>query len=231
MTNRAVHIEMLTQVAVALGPLLDRMVFVGGCTTAIFIDDPVTLDQVRYTEDVDLIVNVSSYIAFHKLSEQLMERGFTPNTEDGVICRMNLGLLKVDFMPVDENVLGFSNRWYKLAVQTAVPYRLTEQLTIRVLLPVLFLATKLEAFKNRGNNDVLASHDIEDLLNVFDGRAKIVDEILQFQQPELTNYLRTEISALMKDRNFEYAVQATAGNNRQREKMIFSRLDSILRLF
>lgn len=54
--------DMLKQVAQAIGPdLRERCVFVGGCTTALFITDPVTLEDVRATDDVDLAINLSGY--------------------------------------------------------------------------------------------------------------------------------------------------------------------------
>ena len=40
-----------------------------------------------------------------------------------------------------------------------------------------FIATKLEAFKGRGNNDYFVSHDLEDLVAVIDGRVELADEI------------------------------------------------------
>ena len=60
---------------------------------------------------------------------------------------LRLDDLKVDFMPDDEEVLGFSNLWYKDALQTAMPYRLDESLVINVVTPPFLIATKLEAFK------------------------------------------------------------------------------------
>ncbi|WP_306767049.1 MULTISPECIES: hypothetical protein [Rhizobium] len=45
---RAQLLEMMKAVALALGEDLRlRLVFVGGCTTALFITDPVTLEDVR----------------------------------------------------------------------------------------------------------------------------------------------------------------------------------------
>lgn len=40
------------------------------------------------------------------------------------------------------------------------------------------LATKIEAFKTRGNNDFLRSHDFEDIITIIAGRIEIADEIL-----------------------------------------------------
>jgi hypothetical protein len=75
-----------------------------------------------------------------------------------------------DLMPVQWEVLGFSNRWYPYAVETAEPVELAPGLSIRRVSAVGFIATKLEAFVDRGAGDFLTSHDIEDVLNIVDGR-------------------------------------------------------------
>lgn len=48
------NIELLIQVAEALGDLRERLVFVGGCATALLITDPAAA-PVRATKDVDTI--------------------------------------------------------------------------------------------------------------------------------------------------------------------------------
>lgn len=83
--------EMLKAVAVALGEeLRELMVFVGGCTTALYITDQVTLEDVRATDDVDLIVDLAGYTEWERLRRQLLSRGFSLSPEDEVICRMRL---------------------------------------------------------------------------------------------------------------------------------------------
>ncbi|MFC3530398.1 hypothetical protein ACFOMH_19700 [Paracoccus mangrovi] len=60
MTVQGQLLYMLETVAEAIGDdLRDRLVFVGGCTTALFITDPITLEDVRLTNDVDLIVDLA----------------------------------------------------------------------------------------------------------------------------------------------------------------------------
>ncbi len=59
MTVQGQLLYMLETVAEAIGDdLRDRLVFVGGCTTALFITDPITMEDVRLTNDVDLIVDL-----------------------------------------------------------------------------------------------------------------------------------------------------------------------------
>jgi predicted nucleotidyltransferase len=222
---------MLERVAIALGPeLCQQMTFVGGCTTGLLLTDEYTLEQVRHTDDVDLIVHTMGYNAFHALQKKLKEQGFSipASTDDAPICAMNLGDLRVDFMP-DDDSLGFTNRWYKDAMATASPYSLTGSLSIRLISPVYFVATKLEAYNGRGNNDPLGSRDVEDILNLVDGREELLDEI-KAASVEVQSYIANEISRLLDLSNFEYAVQSQAGGNTEREDVIFERLDAFAAL-
>lgn len=195
--------NMLETVAHALGPdLRERFVFVGGCTTALFITDTITLEDVRATDDVDLIIDLAGYGEWTQLQAQLREKGFSEAHEDNVICRMRLGELKVDFMPDDESILGFSNRWYPLGIETAVTYRLTEALEIKQLLPELFVATKLEAFLGRGNDDLLFSRDVEDILLIVDGREELMREI-EDADPEIRTFIAEQLRVLQRHYDFD----------------------------
>ena len=141
--------DMLRQVAEALGEeLREHVAFVGGCTTGLLLTDPFTREQVRSTDDVDLIISVMTYANLHRFKEMLKAHGFKePSSmdEDMPICAMKLGELRVDLMPDDDEVMGFSNHWYPQALKTAEPISLGGDLTIRVVTPPLFVATKLEA--------------------------------------------------------------------------------------
>jgi hypothetical protein len=80
-------------------------------------------------------------------------------------------------MPTDENILGFSNRWYLPAIKNSVTIELEPDFEIRLVTAFYFLATKLEAFFGRGKGDYLVSHDLEDIINLINGRVEIVEEI------------------------------------------------------
>ncbi|WP_299507375.1 hypothetical protein [uncultured Roseobacter sp.] len=195
--------SMLETVAHALGPdLRERFVFVGGCTTALFITDTITLEDVRATDDVDLIIDLAGYGEWAQLQAQLREKGFSESHEDNVICRMRLGELKVDFMPDDESILGFSNRWYARGIETAVIYPLTETLEIKQLLPELFVATKLEAFLGRGNDDLLFSRDVEDILLIVDGREELMREV-EDADPEIRTFIAEQLRVLQQHYDFD----------------------------
>lgn len=67
---------MLLQVAKALAEYCDQVTFVGGCTTGLLITDAFIQEQVRATEDVDLIVSVISYLDFQAFRQKLIGNGF-----------------------------------------------------------------------------------------------------------------------------------------------------------
>ena len=67
--------------------MLGEVVFVGGCTTTLFITDK-TAAEVRPTYDVDAIAEISSYAAYADFSQRLRKCGFTEDTGEGaLICR------------------------------------------------------------------------------------------------------------------------------------------------
>ncbi len=167
----------LRQVAEALGDLREQVVFIGGAVAGLLVTDPLA-DSVRATRDVDAVVNANRAL-FHRIEASVATRGFARDVSSDVICRWvhkASGVL-FDLMPVQPDVLGFSNRWYPYAVETAVPVVLGNGVTIRLVSAVAFVATKLEAFAGRGGGDFLSSHDLEDVLNIVDGREALAAEL------------------------------------------------------
>jgi hypothetical protein len=183
-----------------LAPVLDELVFVGGCTTGLFITDPAAAG-IRPTKDVDAIVDVTSYAKYAALSERLRALGLTEDTTPyAPLCRWRRNDLIVDVMPVDERVLGFSNKWYPTAIASAQTVDIAGH-EVRVVTSALFIATKLEAFHGRGGGDIVASHDLEDIIAVIDGRPEIVNEVAA-AVADVREYIGTEIRALLDDPTF-----------------------------
>jgi predicted nucleotidyltransferase len=193
-------------VAQALGDLRKRLVFVGGCAVDLLLTDTAAAPS-RVTYDVDLVAQVAALAGYHKLEKEFVTLGFKRDvSEDAPICRWRLENLEVDLMPTDTNILGFANRWYPLAVQTAELIELPSGAKIRLIAGPVFLATKFEAFADRGKGDLLGSHDLEDIVNVLDGRPEIVGEIAQ-SPLELKHYLAQRCGALLKLPKFMDALQ------------------------
>ncbi|MBK6938640.1 MAG: hypothetical protein IPH13_00325 [Planctomycetes bacterium] len=74
-------------------------------------------------------------------------------------------------------------------------------LSIRVITAPCFLATKLEAFANRGHGDFVASHDLEDIVEVVNGRPTIESE-LSTTHAEVRNFVAQQFETLLGDRDF-----------------------------
>jgi len=125
--------------------------------------------------------------------------------EDEPVCRWLIEGVKVDIMPTEESILGFSNRWYSQALKYAERRRLADDLNIRLVTAPYFLATKMEAFFGRGGGDYLTSHDMEDIVTLIDGRREIVEEVDK-ADPELNVYLADRFSKLLHDGAFQDAL-------------------------
>jgi hypothetical protein len=69
----------------------------------------------------------------------------------------------------------------------------------------LFLATKLEAFKDRGKGDYYLSHDLEDMITLVDGRAAIVEEVAA-ATAEIRQFVSNEFSKILKHPDFRDAL-------------------------
>jgi predicted nucleotidyltransferase len=194
------NLAKLASCAARLQPLLDKIAFVGGCVTGLQITDPASA-PVRPTLDVDVIVGVTSYAEFTALEQQLRQLGFRETQAQGApVCRWMHGDLLLDFMPVDSAILGFTNRWYRAALQNAQAIKIANY-EVRVITAPYFIATKLEAFHGRGKNDFRSSHDLEDIVAVIDGRSELAAEV-HLAADDLQKYLSEEFSALLSNRSF-----------------------------
>jgi predicted nucleotidyltransferase len=194
------NLAQLSSAAAKLAPLLDQIAFVGGCVTGLLLTDPAAA-PVRPTLDVDAIVAIASYAEFTLLENRLRELGFRESRAEGApICRWLHGNLILDLMPTDASILGFSNRWYRPALQNAQKVKIANY-EIQIITAPYFLATKLEAFHGRGKTDYRASHDLEDIVTVIDGRPELVDEV-RLAAADLQNDLREEFLALLSNRDF-----------------------------
>lgn len=193
--------EMILKVAKELpATLLKQVVFVGGSIVSLLITDEAASD-VRVTQDVDMVVDVAGRIEFYRLENQLREAGFEQVIEeDAPICRWRINTIKVDIMPCDQDILGFSNKWYNETINNATKMIL-ECIEIRLASAPYFLATKVEAFLGRGNNDFMGSSDMEDIITIIDGRAEIIQEI-KTTETDLQQYLHKVFQDWLKQGNF-----------------------------
>ncbi len=195
------HVELLEMAGRILEPLLPEVVFVGGCTTALLITDPAAAIA-RATYDVDVIAEIVSYADYIAFSERLRAVGLEEDSREGApLCRWRCGELTLDVMPLDATILGFSNRWYPKALREAEKLPLPSGLLLRVITAPLFLATKIEAFQSRGEEDFFASRDLEDVVAVVDGRPSLADE-LKGSSGDVRAFISQAVKELLREQRF-----------------------------
>lgn len=189
------NIVRIKSVYSALDDLKDSVVFVGGATVSIYADRPDQVD-VRPTEDIDVLIEIGTYAEYAKVQEKLASLHFNLDAESRVICRYKYQGLTVDIMPTEETVLGFKNRWYKEGFANIIRYPVDERTEVNIFSAPYFLASKIEAFKGRGNNDGRTSSDFEDIVFVLDNRKEIWSELKNANE-EVRKYLKNEFTKLL----------------------------------
>ena len=151
--------------------------FLGGSVLSLLVNDP-TVDAIRVTKDVDVIVGVRTRREFHREERELEARGFRHDTSEAApICRWVADDIVVDVLPVRKEVLGWRSRWFEEALGAAKIVQI-EGHSVKVISAPFFVALKLEAFEERGKGDFISSTDFEDVICLFNGRDSVVDEIL-----------------------------------------------------
>ena len=222
------NLDLLIAIAQAMGPLCEHVVFVGGCATGLLIDDANLMD-VRPTEDVDAIVEVASLAAYHRLAEGLMDRGFKQTMADNTPpFRWYWNRMQLDLVPLDEKVLGFANPWYRVGFEAALTVDMAGGLRLKHLSAPHFLATKFEAFKDRGHNDVYMSHDLEDIMTVMEGRRSVVQEMAAAHEA-VRKHVGQSVEALLGMPTFRNALPGLLSDP-EREPAVKARLMQIARL-
>lgn len=107
------------------------------------------------------------------------------------------------------------------------------QISIRIVTAPYLLATKFEAFKGRGKNDYMSSHDLEDIVTIIDGREEVVEEIKDSSE-EIRDYLIENFKITRREQAF---LDTLPGHMNQygryyneRARFLLQRLDSIIGL-
>lgn len=192
-----VDIQDLFNVSRRLEPLGVKFAFTGGAIVGFLLDNP-RLALPRQTDDVDAIVKVVTRIQYTNLEVQLRDEAkFDHDTSEGApLCRWIVGGVKVDIMPMCDPTGNFSGRWFEYALETSA-LRTLNNVTINTVSATCFVATKLVAFADRGKSDFAASHDLEDILTVVDGRKALCAE-LAAENFELREYVSENILALLQ---------------------------------
>lgn len=155
----------------------------------------------RPTADIDVVAAVGSQAEYYALAERLRALGFREDHREGA--------------PLC--------RW--------IVEGLTVERVIRVVDAPHFVATKLEAFRGRGEGDFY-HHDMGDVVAVVDGRAELETE-LRAARDEVRAFVARELHALMNDESFRDSLAGHLPGDRAsqaRLPLLEARLNRIARL-
>ncbi|MCF8222778.1 MAG: hypothetical protein K9J25_06490 [Bacteroidales bacterium] len=200
-------IDKLQIVANGLGELIEEMVFVGGTVAELYADNP-EISDIRPTDDVDCVIELGSTRDHDDLEADLREKGFIHDTSPGApVCRKIYTNIKVDIMPSNPDILGFSNEWYTGGIENKIIKTLPDDTDIYVFSPEYYLAAKFEAHNDRGGDDLRQSYDFEDIIYIFHNYSGILDDI-ENANNDVKEYLIGQCETLLNSDNLIEGIES-----------------------
>lgn len=202
--SHLVNITRIKAVADLLKVLQQEVVFVGGATVSLYAN--AVAAETRPTDDIDVVIELASYSGYAAIEDRLRIAGFVNDIESGIVCRYQVQGITVDIMPTEPEVIGFSNKWYPEGFRNAVTVPL-DDIAVKIFSLPYFIASKLEAFKSRGENDYRFSSDFEDIVYVLENGVD-AEKLLIDSPASVKKYLKKEFDLLLNDPNLEEGLYA-----------------------
>lgn len=202
--SHLVNITRIKAVADLLKVLQQEVVFVGGATVSLYAN--AVAAETRPTDDIDVVIELASYSGYAAIEDRLRIAGFVNDIESGIVCRYQVQGITVDIMPTEPEVIGFSNKWYPEGFRNAVTVPL-DDIAVKIFSLPYFIASKLEAFKSRGENDYRFSSDFEDIVYVLENGVD-AEKLLIDSPASVKKYLKKEFDLLLNDPKLEEGLYA-----------------------
>lgn len=184
------------KIAIALGPLNEHVIYVGGAVVSLYINDAAA-DDVRPTGDIDITLEIASVSELEAVRQDLIKKGFYQSSEDDVICRFRFEDIKVDVMATKAVGWAPANPWFAPGYKQLITFDL-DGLNIKCLSLPYYLATKLTAFYDRGSKDPRTSKDFEDIVYILNYTPNLVDQIQKAHQ-DVRDYLIKSFADVLSD--------------------------------
>jgi hypothetical protein len=203
------NISRIEFIAEGLKDLGQEVIFIGGACVQFYVPKPELMDF-RSTEDVDCIVKITTSVEYAKLSERLRRLGFVNDMSGGPVVRWIYNGMKVDVIPDACEIVGYRKiPWFREGRKSALEMKLPSGRTISILPIALYLATKLEASKDRGGRDYLNDHDMEDIITIIDG----IEDVAEIESAPMfvKDFIQKEIKRLLADRDFLSSISGHLG--------------------
>jgi len=227
--NKHLYIKRIKEIASKLDYLLKDVVFVGGSVVALYADNPAS-GELRPTDDIDIVVAISTRVDFAIFEEKIRQLGFKNVTDSKFIGRYKISDLIVDVMPIEESILGFSNRWYEKGMQESFLYELDKETSIRLMPFHYFIASKIEAHNGRNGKDFRTSKDFEDIVYTFDNRVNPLDDMNK-ATGDVEKYLKEQMNDFLNNTNFYEGVYSHLNEGSQSKSKRTERIERIWQAF
>ena len=113
------------------------------------INDDKAAPTPQPSEDIDCVVEIATYGEWTDFEAKLRAKGFQNIDASGEdsnppTCRKYFLGIKIDFMPVEETVLGYGNQWFKAGLENSIKVNL-EEVEVNIFKIEYFVATKLSS--------------------------------------------------------------------------------------
>ncbi|WP_373517166.1 nucleotidyl transferase AbiEii/AbiGii toxin family protein [Pricia sp.] len=168
MKNTLINKEVIKKIALTLGELNNDVIYVGGATVSLYINDPAA-DDVRPTRDIDISLQILSIPQLEEIRELLVDKGFKQSADLGVICRFKLDDILIDVMSTKAVGWAPANQWFADGFDQRETV-LIDEIQIQIMPLPYFLASKFSAFTDRGGSDPRYSKDFEDITYILNNR-------------------------------------------------------------
>lgn len=215
MKNTQINKKIISKIAMALEELNAEVIYVGGATVSLYINDPAAED-VRPTKDVDISLQIATLAQLEELREKLSEKGFKQTSDLDVICRFRYDDILVDVMGTKEIGWAPANPWFEEGFQNRelMEWDGTE---IYIMPLSYFLASKFTAHEQRGGTDPRMSHDYEDIVYILDNRIDL-HELLIKAEGGVKAYLIECFKKILASAKLQEAIMANLYYETQAER-------------
>ncbi|PAM91868.1 hypothetical protein B4N84_23890 [Flavobacterium sp. IR1] len=231
MKNTAINRIIIQKIANALGELNEEVIYVGGATVSLYINDPAA-DDVRPTKDIDISLSVATINELEDIREKLDVKGFTQSAELDVICRFKFEDILIDVMNTNPIAWAPANKWFKKGFQNLEKIKI-EECTIQIMPFNYFLASKFSAYEDRGGDDPRFSHDIEDISYILDNRTDWEIIISQETDQEVKDFLLEKLKLIKEDSKFQEAILGNLfyEHAEERFRILLNKINEVLSKF
>lgn len=203
MKNTNINRKIIQKVAHALAELNDEVIYVGGATVSLYINDPAAED-VRPTKDIDISLQIASISHLEEIREQLGAKGIKQTADLDVICRFKLDDILIDVMGTKPIGWAPANPWFAQGFEHKEAIDI-DGITIYIMPLPYFLASKFSAHNDRGGNDPRMSHDFEDITYILDNRTDW-HELIKDAPEEVKGFLVKELKNILESNRKQEAI-------------------------